>query len=262
MPRGIGPSLLFIVHLVFVCSGTKRVQQFSSLKLEWSDITRTRCIVFLILKKKELNSSHVNVDVCWQSWTTAFPLKRCLLLSSSEGRFSDDELLLLDDRWQQQRHKLLGYDVTRVDCPTLGFSPFFLLLRKLVATGQYIKKYIEECVYWGLLSRLHPCDGTDPFHVVVFFPWERESSRAAAAGGRCTARSPFTYCCRCLLSHASNISLSFSLWAKRFQIYTIWWISILIVLLHQPQKHTKLLLFFLSTSICLFDCRTNQIRTS
>jgi hypothetical protein len=154
------------------------------------------------------------------------------------------------------------WDVTRVDCPTLGFSPFFLLLRKLVATGQYIKKYIEEYVYWGLLSRLHPCDGTDPFHVVVFFPWERESSRAAAAGGRCTARSPFTYCCRCLLSHASNISLSFSLWAKRFQIYTIWWISILIVLLHQPQKHTKLLLFFLSTSICLFDCRTNQIRTS
>jgi hypothetical protein len=61
------------------------------------------------------------------------------------------------------------WDVTRVDCPTLGFSPFFLLLRKLVATGQYIKKYIEECVYWGLLSRLHPCDGTDPFHVVVFF---------------------------------------------------------------------------------------------
>jgi hypothetical protein len=145
MPRGIGPSLLFIVHLVFVCSGTKRVQQFSSLKLEWSDITRTRCIVFLILKKKELNSSHVNVDVCWQSWTTAFPLKRCLLLSSSEGRFSDDELLLLDDRWQQQRHKLLG-------CDTCGLSHIriFSLFSSSSETRSngtiYIKIYRRVCV--------------------------------------------------------------------------------------------------------------------
>ena len=94
----------------------------------------------------------------------------------SERRFSDDELLLLDDRWQQQRrHKLLGFHVTRVDCPTLGFSPFFFssFLRKLVAavTGQYKKKKkIEECAGACCPGFIHHVMGPTLFTSFFFFP--------------------------------------------------------------------------------------------
>lgn len=164
--------------------------------------------------------------------------------------FSDDELLLLDDRWQQQRHKLLG-------CDTCGLShirifSLFSSSSETRSNGTIYKKIYRRVCVLGPVVPASSMWWDRPFsRRRFFFPWERESSRAAAAGW-CSSRSPFTAAVCCLtpltsLCMGKAISDLYDLMDINFDCIT------------STAKTHKVV----TTVLCQHPfVRTNQIRTS